>query len=214
MPETSTDAGEVQKRVAGWEQADIIQLIVFRIGEETFGVEIDDVREIIKTASITPIPDSPPFVKGLINVRGDIIPTIDLRVCFVLPEDNENGLHNQHIVVTRNQPSVYGLLVDEVTEVFRIPKADIKKPPKLLTTIHEDYVAGVVTLEDQLTIVLNLKEILSDEEILKLNDATRRHGSNADLQRGSNAEPKKGKKKTKNKEEKIVDDTTDSDTNN
>jgi purine-binding chemotaxis protein CheW len=175
MPETHVASDEIQERIAGWEQANITQLIVFQIGKEAFGIQIDDVREIIRKGSITPIPDSPPFVKGLINVRGDIIPTIDLRVCFVLPDDNDHGLRDQHIVVTRNQPSVYGLLVDEVTEVLRIPKTEIKKPPKLLTTIHEDYVGGVVTVQDQLTIVLDLKEILSDDEVLKMNESTRQH---------------------------------------
>jgi purine-binding chemotaxis protein CheW len=202
MPDKHTTTGEVQKRVAGWEQANITQLIVFQIGKEAFGIPIDDVREIIRTGTITPIPDSPPFVKGLINVRGDIIPTIDLRICFTLPDDNEDGLRDQHVVVTRNQPSVYGLLVDEVTEVLRIPKDNIKPPPKLLTTIHEDYVAGVVTVEEKLTIILDLKEILSDEEVLRLNESTRRH-----LIEEDGAQKTKGgkKKKIKNKveEEKL-----------
>jgi len=87
MPDKA--AAGVQQQVAGWEQADIAQLIVFRIGREAFGIPIDDVREIIQAGVITPIPDSPPFVKGLINVRGDIIPTIDLSVCFSLMQQRD-----------------------------------------------------------------------------------------------------------------------------
>ncbi len=167
-------AEEEKTSLAGmWEQGDVAQLIVFHVGEEAFGIPIEEVREIIQIGQVTPIPDSPDFVKGIINVRGDIIPTIDLGTTFYLPK--KEGVLPRHIVITRKEPNIFGLMVDEVSEVLRIPKKEIKPPPKLLTTIHEEYVTGVVTNKDQLIIILDLDAVLSEEEMLRLSAATRRH---------------------------------------
>src|ERR1700723_3139419 len=104
------------------EKQQIVQLIVFRIGDEEFGVPIGAVQEIIKVGVITPIPDSPVFIKGLINVRGDIVAIIDVRARFFLSSQEEPS---RHIVITKQDGSLFGLMVDEVMEVLRIRESDI-----------------------------------------------------------------------------------------
>lgn len=155
------------------EEERLEQLIVFRLGEDEFGVRIDEVREIIRAGVITPIPDSPRFIKGIINVRGEVIITIDLRSRFFIHTGKES--ENLHIVVTREERNPFGLLVDEVTEVMRLPESDIRDTPGLVTKIHEDYVVGVVTLENRLIILLDLKKVLSEDELVRLADVQREH---------------------------------------
>lgn len=154
------------------EEARITQFIVFRVGDEEFGVPIHTVQEIVRTGPITPIPDSPEFVEGLVNVRGEIVATINMRARFFLPSEKVEA---KHIVITKQQESLFGLLVDEVTEVLRIPETEIKPPHKLITTIHEEYVSGVITLENRLIIVLDLARVLSSDELSRLSEVTRRH---------------------------------------
>ncbi|MBI2118956.1 MAG: purine-binding chemotaxis protein CheW [Elusimicrobia bacterium] len=155
------------------EEAQTVQLIVFHVGDEEFGVPIGAIQEIVRTGQITPIPDSPDFVQGLINVRGEIVAIINLTARFFLSASKEGP---RHIVITQQEENLFGLLVDEVTEVLRIPKSEIKLPPKLITTIHEEYVDGVVTVGNRLIILLDLARVLSTEELERLSDMARKHG--------------------------------------
>lgn len=152
------------------EKKQIIQLIVFRVGDEEFGIPISDVQEIIKISTITPIPDSPEFIKGLINVRGDIVAIIDVRARFFLTTQEEPS---RHIVITKQEGSFFGLMVDEVMEVLRIQESDIKPPPRLMTKINEYYVHGVVTHDGRLIILLDVAQVLSEEELVRLTEMTR-----------------------------------------
>jgi purine-binding chemotaxis protein CheW len=138
----------------------LMQLIVFRIGDEEFGVPISAVQEIIKVGTITPIPDSPAFIKGLINVRGEIVAIIDVRARFFLSMDAEPS---RHIIIARQDENLFGLLVNEVMEVLRIQESDIKSPPRLMTKIHEDYVHGVITHDGRLIILLDIQQVISEE---------------------------------------------------
>ncbi|MFH1769741.1 MAG: chemotaxis protein CheW [Parcubacteria group bacterium] len=176
------------------------QLIVFRLGEDEFGVRIEEVREIIKAGIITPIPDSPRFIKGIINIRGEVIITIDLRERFFLspPRDPDE----LHIVVTREAKNPFGLLVDEVTEVMRLPESNIKDTPGLVTKIHEEYVVGVVVHENRLIILLDLKQVLSEDELVRLADIQREHGADDVEENDEDQEGSINKKKSKKKQKK------------
>ncbi len=149
----------------------IVQLIVFRLGDEEFGVEIGEVREIIRTGTVTPIPDSPGFIKGVINVRGEIVATIDLKTRFLLPTDK--GAESRHTIITEQEKNVFGLMVDEVTEVLRIPETEVKAAPELVTKIHQEYVSGVVTMSNRLIILIELAKVLSEEELTRLTETER-----------------------------------------
>lgn len=149
------------------------QLIIFNLGDEEYSVRIDDIREIISMTHITHIPDSPEFIKGVTNVRGDIVAIIDLRARFFL--ESEKEYLSKHIIITRQENNLYGLMVDEVTEVMRLPASDIKEAPDIISHIHEKYVSGVVTLGERLIILLNLAMVLSEEEIIELSHTAKKY---------------------------------------
>lgn len=151
----------------------IIQLIVFNLGGEEFGVDIDQIREIIRTGPITPIPCSPDFIDGLTNVRGEISVVIDLKKRFFLRIKNE--IEEKHIIMTEQDKNLIGLKVDEATEVLRIHEEEIKTAPELVNKIDTIYMRGVLTLENRLIIILDLKKVLSEGELVKLSEIMKRH---------------------------------------
>lgn len=144
----------------------VIQLIVFRAGGEEFGVKIDEVREIIKMGMITPIPESPDFIKGIINVRGEIVTAIDIKSRFSLSAKKDN--ESKHIIVTKIDDNLFGIIVDEVIEVLRILKKDIKLTPSYLIRTHEKYVRGIISHEGRFIILLDIKKLVSHQELTKL----------------------------------------------
>jgi len=150
----------------------VIQLIVFRAGNEEFGVKIEEVREIIKLGSVTPIPESPDFIKGIINVRGEIVTAIDIRSRFSLPIAEE--IESKHIVVTKKDENLFGLIVDEVIEVLRIQGKEIKPAPSLIDSINEKYVDGIISHEDRLIILLNLDRVLSQQDLMDVTKIEKR----------------------------------------
>lgn len=168
-----------EKRAIGYgvldpnEEGNIIQLIIFTLGDEEFGAAIKQIREIIKVASITLIPDSPDFIKGITNVRGEISVLINLKARFFLQEEKE--LPSKHIIITEQKKNLFGLMVDEVTEVLRIPETDIKPTPELVTRIDRTYISGVLTLGNRMIMLLDLARVLSDEELSRLARISKRH---------------------------------------
>ncbi|MHB1948045.1 MAG: chemotaxis protein CheW [Gammaproteobacteria bacterium] len=144
----------------------VIQLIVFRAGNEEFGVKIEEVREIIKLVNVTPIPESPDFIKGIINVRGEIVTAIDIRSRFSLPMTEE--IESKHIVVIKKDENLFGLIVDEVIEVLRIQRKEIKSAPPLIDRINEKYVDGIISHEERLIILLNLDRVLSQQDLVNV----------------------------------------------
>jgi purine-binding chemotaxis protein CheW len=155
------------------EKGKAIQLIVFQLGDEEFGADIAQVREIIRRDVVTPIPDSPDFIKGVSNVRGEIAVVIDLKRRFFLRSNNE--VEEKHIVMTEQEKNLFGLMVDEVSEVLRITQAEIKTTPELVTRIDRIYISGVLTLENRLIMILDLQKVLSEEELEKLSEIRLRH---------------------------------------
>ncbi len=129
-------------------EAELIQLVVFSLEDESFGADINQVREIVRVGMVTPIPDSPDFIRGVTNIRGEIIIVIDLKERFFLPV--RKPVESKHVVITGQEGNLYGLLVDEVTEVLRIPRTEIKTTPHLITKIDRTYISGVLTLENRL----------------------------------------------------------------
>lgn len=147
------------------EQQQIMQLIIFRIGEEEFGIPIYEVQEIIKAGMITPVPDSPNFIKGLINVRGNIVAIIDVRARFSLHTAPQVA---RHIVIVKEESGAFGLMVDEVIEVLRIQESEIKRAPRLMPQIREECVLGILTREGRLIILLDISKVISEDQLAKL----------------------------------------------
>lgn len=146
----------------------VMQLVGFNIGSELFGVNILSVQEIIRTTPITPIPDSPDFIEGVINLRGNIIPVIDLRKRLNLLTDgfNENNLW---IVILNVDNRVTGFIVDHVTQVLKI-NADIIKPAPdiVIAGLQSQYISGVCKIDERLLVLLDFNQILRIDEIKKL----------------------------------------------
>ena len=138
-----------------------LQLVVFHLGEEAFGVDIGQVREIIKMAEITRMPNAPELVEGIINLRGTITTIMDLRkrLGMTVADSDENT----RIIIVEASGSTLGMIVDSVSEVLRISSKDID-PPSAAST-HAEYIQGVGKLDDRLLILLDLNKVLSDEEI-------------------------------------------------
>jgi len=159
------------------EERDTDQFVVFTLGNEEYGVGILDVREIVKTGTVTMIPNSPNFLRGVINLRSKIVGVIDLEKRFMMTREEEHT--GKHIVIAEIGDGTFGLLVDEVTDVLRLPKDDIKLPPEIITKkIGVNYIRGIGTLKDKLIILLDLERVLSEKEIIELAKASAREYRN------------------------------------
>ena len=140
------------------------QLVIFRLREEEFGVEINSVLEISKTLEVTHLPQAPGFIEGVVNLRGQVIPVVDLARQFGLRPQAELPKTARIVVVEISQETL-GLLVDEVPEVLRIPESEIEKPPEMFHNEEkQDYVKGVAKLGERLVIVLDLAKVLASSE--------------------------------------------------
>ena len=141
---------------------ELLQLVTFSIGEEEFGVNILKVQEIIRTMEITKVPRAPEFVEGVINLRGKVIPIIDLRRRFGLaPKAHDK---NTRIIVIEINNIIVGFVVDAVSEVLRIPASTVEPPPPVVG-VDSDYISGVGKLQDRLLIMLDLDKLLSSEDM-------------------------------------------------
>ena len=142
---------------------ELLQLVTFSIGDEEFGVNILKVQEIIRTMEITKVPRAPEFVEGVINLRGKVIPIIDLRRRFGLaPKAHDK---NTRIIVIEINNIIVGFVVDAVSEVLRIPASTVEPPPPVEAGVESDYISGVGQLQDRLLIMLDLDKLLSSEDV-------------------------------------------------
>ncbi len=141
---------------------DLLQLVSFNLGKEEFAVDILKIQEINRMVEITKVPKSPEFVEGVINLRGKVIPIIDLRKRFNLP-GSENTKQTRIVVVDIDN-KVVGLVVDAVSEVLRLPANTVEPPPPIVAGIDSEYISGVGKLEDRLLILLELDKVLSKDE--------------------------------------------------
>lgn len=134
-----------------------LQLVTFEVAGEEFAVDILAVQEINRMMALTRVPQSPPEVEGVINLRGKIIPVLDLRKRFGL-DASERTEHNR-IVVVEVHGRVIGFIVDRVHEVLRIPSGIVEPAPQMVCSINSEFIAGVGKLEDRLLILLDLSRL-------------------------------------------------------
>jgi purine-binding chemotaxis protein CheW len=146
------------------------QLVSFRLAKEEYGIEITRVREIILFGEITRIPQMPDYIKGLINLRSTVIPIVDLRLRFGLPEGEQTD--DTRIMVVNVGGKTIGIIVDAVSEVLRVAHEQIAPPPPTVATLGRDYLTGLVRLEDRLLILLDIDRLFAAEELADMERAT------------------------------------------
>lgn len=135
------------------------QIVAFELGNEVYGVDIARVQEIIRMTSITRLPRAPEFVEGVINLRGKVIPVVDMKKRFGL-EQRERTKASRIVVVDIGEQTI-GMIVDGVSEVLRVPGELVEPPSAVVTTVESDYLRGIAKLDERLIILLDLDRALS-----------------------------------------------------
>lgn len=147
-----------------------IQLVSFLLGSEEYAVDIRHVQEIIRLQEITRVPEVPDFIEGVINLRGRVIPVLDLRKRFRLPLGEDRA--RMRIVVVEHAGRQIGLTVDGVREVLTLPLAAIEPPPPIVSSIGREFLKGIGKRKDRLLILLDLDRILTATERQRLDGVT------------------------------------------
>jgi purine-binding chemotaxis protein CheW len=136
---------------------DSMQLVSFKLGDETYGIEITKIREIILVGDITQVPETPHYIMGLINLRSAVIPVIDLRARFGLAESELTP--ESRIMVLNVAERTIGIMVDAVSEVLRVSGDQICETPATVASLGNEYMTGLVRLEEQLLILLDVDKL-------------------------------------------------------
>ena len=141
-------------------------LISFIVGDEEYGLDILRVKEVIRIREITRLPRAPSFVKGIINLRGDVIPIIDLRDKFGL--EHQDYTSKTRVIVVDVDDRLVGMVVDAASQVVRMPRDRIEPPPPIAGGLSAEFIRGVGKLDERLIILLNIDRILSTQEKVAL----------------------------------------------
>lgn len=147
-----------------------MQLVSFRLAQEEYGIEITKVQEIILMGEITRVPQTPDYIKGLINLRSTVIPIVDLRLRFGL--EQQPATDETRIMVVNVRGKTIGIIVDAVSEVLRISHDQIAPPPPTIAGLGREYLTGLVKLENRLLILLDIDKILGEEHSAALESVT------------------------------------------
>lgn len=157
---------------------DTVQLVTFQVGVEEYGLDINSITEVVRPQKITTLPRMPQFIEGVINLRGAIIPIVDLRKRFGLTEVRDN-LRKMRMMITKgaipaspgSRQELLGLVVDVVQEVIHVPKKDIEPAPEAATGAQADFITGMGKVGERLIILLDIARILSQQERSALAEA-------------------------------------------
>ena len=142
--------------------------LTFHLDDEEYGLEILKVREIINIMDITSVPQTSDFVEGVINLRGKVIPVVDLRAKFGLPRTEYN---DQTCIIVVDVGTMMGIIVDTVQEVYDIPSTDIEPPPQLGGTVDTGFILGMGKVKEEVKILLDIDKVLMSDEFVQLQQA-------------------------------------------
>jgi purine-binding chemotaxis protein CheW len=140
----------------------VIQLVTFRLQEETYGINVMQVQEVLRVSEIAPVPGAPSYVLGIINLRGNVVTVIDTRSRFGLPSTEIDDA--SRIVIIESDKQVVGLLVDSVAEVVELRTTEIDSAPNVGNEESSRYIQGVASRDDDLLILVDLNRLLTEEE--------------------------------------------------
>ena len=145
------------------------QYLTFTLGQEEYGVEILKVQEIKGYSSVTPLPNTPSYIKGVMNLRGTIIPVVDLRTKFAMAEAEYNQF--TVIIVVTVGTKVVGLVVDAVSDVLNIPKLDIQATPDFGSQVDVRFISGISKAGEKLVVLLDIDKVVRGEELAVVGEA-------------------------------------------
>jgi purine-binding chemotaxis protein CheW len=155
--------------------SDQSQLVTFQLGEELYGVNIMDVKEIVRVQDIRAIPNAPVYVEGIFNLRSEIIPIINLHKRFHIKKafsSEEDELLSGFIIINIDGMKL-GVIIDRVSRVVTVEKDEIQPPPQMLSGIGAEYIQGVVRQEEGYLIILNIRDLFNPKELQKIADLRR-----------------------------------------
>ncbi|MEO5363088.1 MAG: chemotaxis protein CheW [Magnetococcus sp. DMHC-8] len=158
---------------------DCIQMVTFRLGGETYGMDVQQVQEIIRYSEPTPVPNLPDFIRGVTNLRGTILPVLDLRRRFGMPPCDYGRSETAIILIAHVATKQVGIIADAVAEVLFFPRERLSPPPDMFDQVDTAFIQGMGELRNALIILLNLDKILSAEEMKKYVMSARTAGESA-----------------------------------
>lgn len=150
--------------------AETTQFLTFKLGEELFALDIGKVREVLDFTSITKVPQTPDYMRGVINLRGSVVPVVDMRVKFGMPPA-EKTVHTCIIIVEvemDGEKVVMGAMADAVQEVLDLEPDQIEPPPRLGTKLNSDFIRGMGRLNDHFIIILDIDRIFSTDDLAQM----------------------------------------------
>jgi purine-binding chemotaxis protein CheW len=145
-----------------------IQVACFRLKDDLYAVDIMRIKEIIRPQKLTPLPQAPSFIDGIINLRGAVIPVVDMRKRFGMPARELTA--STRLLIVRLSSQTLGLVVDDVTEVITVPVKEIKPPPVVSAGLIANYLLGVCLSGENMVMLLDIDRLLSTNEISVLGD--------------------------------------------
>jgi purine-binding chemotaxis protein CheW len=140
----------------------VIQLVTFRLKDETYGINVMQVQEVLRVTEIAPVPGAPGYVLGIINLRGNVVTVIDTRTRFGLPTTDVDDA--SRIVIIESEEQVVGILVDSVAEVVELQQSEIDAAPNIGNEESARYIQGVASRDEDLLIVVDLNKLLTDQD--------------------------------------------------
>jgi purine-binding chemotaxis protein CheW len=151
-----------------------LQLVTFNLAEELYGVNIMDVKEIVSIMDVRPIPNAPYYVEGILNLRGEIIPVINLHKRFNLyqtvPETTDDADIERGFIILSIEGDKIGIIIDKIARVVVVDRGEIQPPPQMLSGIGTEYIFGVVRIEAMYLIILDTRKIFNPKELQKIID--------------------------------------------
>ena len=151
------------------------QLVKFHIADEVFGIEIKQIFKILKPQEIFKVPNTPPFIEGLLNLRGQVLTVFNLRKRFNMPEKVND--ENTKILIINQNDLLLGFTVDSVSEIVRVPDEDFVETPPELVSFDRRFLSGVAKVGEKLILLLNLEKILTPDEQLQVKEIVDEHGA-------------------------------------
>lgn len=157
------------------DQHDEVQLVTFQLGAEYYGIDIMQVKSIEETTEVRPIPNSPGYVEGIFNLRGEIIPVINLHKRFHLShaETDEDDALLRGFLIVRVEEMHVAIIIDKISRVLTVKYRDVQQPPQMISGIGAEYIEGVVQREESYLIILDIDRLFNLRELAQLESLAR-----------------------------------------